>query len=1262
MNYLDYFREPEEKPDRPPLSLPGEDKTSPPSERKNGKSGYLNYFQSPAAEPEPEYKSRPLAQFARGFGEGLTGIESKNLTPEQASEKVRSLGITGATEEELKRAAASISEVNQEAYNWQEKAASFTGRMMGELVGFIPALGAVGVATKGVKAASVLAKAGKYGKEAVKSGLAGGLQEVGQVGARELADEEQSAGRIAKDIGTSMAVFGGGDYFFRRVLIPAIKAGGGSVTRAINSYRGKNRPVKPGEAPPPGGVETPGGSFQAPQEAWTGPRAFNAQMEEAIRASGASVDDVARAVDDIAADPAIAAGFAKDANIPGKFPDGVRESMKAGLKERGVEKLTPEEVAQLRQNTTRGDLSDEVVQIRDNIHGAEVPQAGTTLPKTAIKVETITDSQGAAKVVGELMQPGILPPPKPMTLAQMNMKLAERGIQNFDDAALPQVISEIGLQLRAMDAVARETWNSLYKLSAEKAGPDQFKKVLTNGVNLLRHTRDARSEFGRQFRGLQPDARISGPAARQLRKEQEQLLKRIDNYFGKDGELPPDFLDAIKHIDGNNPDEVIALLDMFRSPSVWSRLTSFRINNLVSSPRTAVINVTGNLVQNSIASAKRPIAAAWDAALTPFYKAVGHDVGRERFLRESTGLYAMTEEMGNATRAAMRMLVDGTETLGSSKIDIPGLAGQRVSRVLSDPLRKGEFNKALYNVDKWVLGLPARMNLGVMDEFQKVLGLAINRRALAAREILKKNPNASREELGLGVTKLLGGKKDPSEIATLRALGRVDEADFAALANQIDDEAVSATLKNVFQSKDSRVANALMKLRDDPAANPLGATGNKAMQLIFPFLRTPIQLAERGFELNPLYQATRIGFKLAGRGGFHKYASKGELADDMAMLTMGIPLSWMAVNLVASGKMTGSRLFLDENVRKIEANTKKPFTFYMNGKGLEYGRIDPPAFAMAITANLAEAYLNEKLLITPWELGNTVFRSFGTVFKDKLYLKTISDMVEVFSSTDDEDRWARVMSRSLATQATQFLPYSSLISSIGRRDDPHRFRAEGPGEALTRRYGTGSDKVLFGYHNMLGEKIFDVLEPTSGGREIWNFISPFRTTEPVSEDIVNEMVRLNITANVSELHRKANGISYTPAEFANVNENLRNAVVPALEAVIRGDRSPQGMQKLVAALGPDPFKARIKAYKYIQAYHMLPDDRYSVPAYRGEYKEPLTKEGVIMDIMESARKQARQGTWKELVAPRLLEAGLTPQDVNDIRRGIKEQEDFGLHR
>ena len=989
--------------------------------------------------------------------------------------------------------------------------------------------------------------------------------------------------------------------------------------------------------------------------------AFTFAVEDAVTASGAKIDDVAAAVDDIGSRPDVVKGAAAEADIP-VMPQAQRDQLKEELKREGVERLTVEDVMALRRNALKNEVTPDIRKIGDmvanSIRSAKTPK-GETLPGTAIKIETITDGDDAARVVSEFAK--VLKPGTKTTISEVNAKLSNYNLKSFDDMNIPKVLEEAGLRVRVMEAAGRETWNDLARLVSEGAGPERFAKTIRNGIMMLEKVRDARSAAGLLLRTMQPDARLGPAAARRMRRAEEQLLKKIEERLTRGGKVDDRFKEALLALDGDDPSQLIAFLDEFYSPGLWERISAFRYANMLSSPKTMMINITGNLAQGARASIQRPVAAGLDAGITSISRALGKNLKRDRFFRESTSLMALGDSMPQAARAVVRKLMTGESTFGQYRYDLPILTNRR--RVFSDPYQSPLLRKNLERVDA-ALQLPAKLSIESMDELQKILGYNINMRAMAIRASLRKNPNLSHTELNDEVVKLLGARTAPERIAFMRSLGDDAAADLAELANDIENRAIKATLKNIFQSPDSRTAKFFISLRDDPGK--LGGVGTKVLQVEFPFLNTPIQLAERGFELFAPYQMFRMGLKATGRGGLQKYAGKGEFVDDLAALTIGLPIAFMTYDLVKRGVLTGNRMFFDESQRNIELQNKKPFSINAGGRSIEYGRIDPPAFAIGLTANLAEAYQNEKLLVSPWEFVGGVFTAVTSTFKDKLYLKAFSDMVEVFSSTNDEDRWARVMSRKLSGYASQVVPGSALASSMMRMNQPDRLRASDPVEALSRRYAVGDQSKLYGYYSILGERITDLLEPESFSNKLLNFMSPFRISENRSPAVIDELVRLRASSYTAPLHKKSNGITFSPQEFDALNQGLSELAVPALNALIERDLTAEGVAAIAAALPQERndmqgIRASMEARKYLFSYDMLPDNRESVRAYRpGEFKEKLSKEGVISELLRGARERARERVWESQVLPRLRESGLSPQNIADIRSGRASEEDFGL--
>ena len=346
----------------------------------------------------------------------------------------------------------------------------------------------------------------------------------------------------------------------------------------------------------------------------------------------------------------------------------------------------------------------------------------------------------------------VLREPRPTTISEVNAKLSNYNIQNFGDMNIPKVLEEAGLRVRVMEAAGRETWNDLARLVSEGAGPERFAKTIRNGIMMLEKVRDARSAAGLLLRTMQPDARLGPAAARRMRKTEQALLKKIEERLTRGGKIDERFKEALLALDGDDPAQLIAFLDEFYSPGVWERISAFRYANMLSSPKTMMINITGNLAQGMRASVQRPVAAGLDAMITPLGRSLGKDLKRDRFFRESTSLAALADSMPQAARAVIRKLQTGESTFGQYRYDLPILTNRR--RIFSDPYQSPLLRKNLERVEG-ALQLPAKISIEALDEIQKILGYNVNMRALAIRSALRENPEPRRQ----GIKR--AGDKDP---------------------------------------------------------------------------------------------------------------------------------------------------------------------------------------------------------------------------------------------------------------------------------------------------------------------------------------------------------------------------------------------------------------------------------------------------------------------------------------------------------------------
>ena len=301
---------------------------------------------------------------------------------------------------------------------------------------------------------------------------------------------------------------------------------------------------------------------------------------------------------------------------------------------------------------------------------------------------------------------------------------------------------------------------------------------------------------------------------------------------------------------------MLAFLATFEDPTLWQRFLSLRQNNLLSSWKTAIVNITGNSIHNAVVvPLQQPVSGVIDAGLTfAGNKLFGMTLKRDRFMRSILGIEAGLQELGAAGRNAWRMALRGESTYDnilatSGKFDLPD-SHLPIPRIITKPEWKGRGRKASEKAD-YFLSAPSRVFVRAPDEFQKSLSYPINQRVLAYEELLKRNPNLSYAELRDKGIALVNSRASAEEIIAMRMAGNEAGAAQAELANEIANKAAHKTVKDVFQDPFDKVSNALLALRDQPGATPLGQIVTKPMQLLFAFLRTPVQLGARGFELFP---------------------------------------------------------------------------------------------------------------------------------------------------------------------------------------------------------------------------------------------------------------------------------------------------------------------------------------------------------------------------------------------------------------------------
>lgn len=461
-----------------------------------------------------------------------------------------------------------------------------------------------------------------------------------------------------------------------------------------------------------------------------------------------------------------------------------------------------------------------------------------------------------------------------------------------------------------------------------------------------------------------------------------------------------------------NPEAVSKLLKLTKCGTVMDVTTEAVINGLLSSPKTQLINITGNFLKTVLMPAEQIIGGTFMGDQNLVRQGVETYVGLVKYLGESWKMAKITWKTGNNVLDASHKIADGISE--SSAISYERIR----DTFLADRVKKGTpYSKDLQLTPMEELlarsasFLGPKMNLpgkalGTMDEFFKQLNYRANVHAKLTVEAAKHHPG------------------DVLKMAEYIERGLKET--FDSTGRGLDKDALRYAQESTWTQN----------LRDGAYLN--GGLGQgmsnlvnhyPPLKLVAPFIRTPTNLIRDFVAHTPVLAPITKKFREAmAAGGERKAQALGQLAT-------GSLLWATAIGLAASGKMTGGyprdpatrQAWIDSGI--------EPYSFKIGDAYISFARIDPFSTFFGIAADFAEYTRN-------WEdsaKGNWVSGALAALSSNilsKSYLTGITDLIDALG---DQSVDSKAMQKYLQRSATMFVPYSSGLRFTRQLiDDPLR--------------------------------------------------------------------------------------------------------------------------------------------------------------------------------------------------------------------------------
>ena len=566
-------------------------------------------------------------------------------------------------------------------------------------------------------------------------------------------------------------------------------------------------------------------------------------------------------------------------------------------------------------------------------------------------------------------------------------------------------------------------------------------------------------------------------------REFEEFSTGVDSIKAKNR-----LLDKIATL--NQPSVTRQIMDFVTTNRSWEVLNEVWINALLSNPKTQLINAIGN----GITAMVKPIEAKLGANISALISR--NDIGRvtkyNALSKEAGHVFAgLFQSLGDAIKVGGKAFKQGELILegssGASKID----TGTNTIKGL-----KGDL-----------IRLPSRaLNAG--DEVFKQINYRAKLRSIVTRDAL---------ELGLK------GKEFTNYIEQ----GFKDG--FDDVGRGMNDEAIKyareATYTNELTGFTKQFQNAVNEY--------------PFLKQIFPFIRTPFQLAKSIVDRSPL----ALGYRRKHIFGMSNdpvaiAKARGEVATGMILFSSAFALAkfgmlnsdtnrtddkWSETFGLEKTKSDGKVLnkFTDSEMMRFKKTEKnfKPYSFVINGKSFPFGRLDPYGAFFGIVADIATNYeklkqeeiekigadmqlfmlgqMEESPISTGQKIGmgmNATFTASVDNILSKTYLQSVHEIVNALF-TSDEKAWQRAWNNK----------WSSYIPNVVTKivNDPYLRDATTFMEKIKQRTGMGVVEPKF---NFMGKPHKN---PEGGVERIFNnMLSPVTVSKDKESIIADEILRL----------------------------------------------------------------------------------------------------------------------------------------------------------
>jgi hypothetical protein len=400
---------------------------------------------------------------------------------------------------------------------------------------------------------------------------------------------------------------------------------------------------------------------------------------------------------------------------------------------------------------------------------------------------------------------------------------------------------------------------------------------------------------------------------------------------------------------------------------------------LLSGVRTHAVNITSNTMTLGNEIIERGIAAGVSGVKNVFKPGSGQTVFAEP-VDMLVGMAKNTMQAGRAAGDAFR--TGESPMLGGGKQETD-------TSTMNSPRPSGALPTAAWAADR-VASLPYRA-LGAEDAWFASLGYAAEMRTLARQQAV------AEKKLGT----LPPGMKLSQRIDT------IVQNPTSKMIEAAGEHARTAT----FNSQAGDFTQAIMRAK----------TKMPWLNLIVPFIRTPVNIVKYGAKRTPL-----AGFMPSVRADIMASGAKQERA--IARILWGTSVMVGAGALAQAGYITGAGPEDKEEKAALMATGWRPYSIKVGDTYHEYVRLDPFSQWLGLASDLATMDYQHK---DASDMATATLSSLVNNTINKTYMQGVSNLVEFLQDPQRNGEWyLRQMAGTLAQPVT-------LASNIASENDPY---------------------------------------------------------------------------------------------------------------------------------------------------------------------------------------------------------------------------------